>query len=492
MRGGIWIERFSQSLPRRPLPWHTELVVVVFCSSTGSKAAQPPAQAHSQPGAGLPKEMVLPDEIRVAARGGYVDTVRAWLESDDTHDINDVAAGEDDPRVRGCGLLFSAVQYPFPGDQDNSEAMVSYLVARGADVRRRPLGTGPTPLHMACSRALTGAVRDLVRAGADVNAPFLLSPLSTPSVHDFLIPPLSMLFNDFLLELAHGDSDDRTTGEVQEDMYACMLELLRAGAAIDFFHLAEGAGDPTARGLEDAIMELMRSEYAGEDAEDAPRLSHICPPGVEPGQRFLIEDSDGEVYAVEVPTGIRPGMPFQAHPKTLDTLNECLEVARAVRASMYPSASSRLTPWRQYLLAPRLELLRLRSLVGGNRATSRLKRLPSTAASPDKTKRKFDRKFDCKTDAGVRDALAQTAQTAPAPSDFIIPPPRQGYSQRPLSVAALRHIEWLMASQTPKELVWRVLEYWNPIEYCNDCGALSHTRSPCEADCGGRGGLAVA
>merc|ERR1719440_638492 len=105
-----------------------------------------------------------------------------------------------------------------------------------------------------------------------------------------------MLFNDFLLELAHGDSDDRTTGEVQEDMHECMLDLLRAGAAIDFFHNAEGSGDPVARSLEDAIMVLMRSGYAGEDAEDAPRLSHICPPGVEPGQRFLIEDSDGEVY----------------------------------------------------------------------------------------------------------------------------------------------------------------------------------------------------
>ena len=119
--------------------------------------------------------MVLPDRIRVAARGGYVDTVRAWLESDGTHDVNDVAAAEDDPRLRGCGLLFSAVQYPFPGDADNSEAMVSYLVARGADVRHRPLGTGPTPLHLACLRALTGAVRVLVRAGADVNAPFRLA-----------------------------------------------------------------------------------------------------------------------------------------------------------------------------------------------------------------------------------------------------------------------------------------------------------------------------
>ena len=421
--------------------------------------------------------MVLPDKIRVAARGGYLDTVQKWLESDDTHDVNDVAAGEDDPRVRGCGLLFSAVQYPFPGDEDNSEAMVSYLVARGADVRHRPLGTGPTPLHLACLRALTGAVRVLVRAGADVNAPFRLAraPANTgdagrrrvDGAHDGAAP-LSLLFNDFLLELAYDDGDDRTTGEVLDDMYACMLDLLGAGAAIDFFHTAEGSGDPIARGLEDAIVELMRSEYAGEVADDAPLLKHICPPGVEPGQLFLVEDNDGAVYAVEVPTGVRPGMPFQAHPETLGSLNDCLDVARAVRASMYPSASARLTPWRQYLLAPRLELLRLRSLVGGDRATSRLKRLPSTAASRDKTPRKFDRKFDCKTDAGVRDALAQTAQTAPAPSGFIIPPPRQGYSQRPLSVAALRHIEWLMASQTPRELVWRVLEYWNPIEHRND------------------------
>ena len=430
--------------------------------------------------------MVLPDEIRVAARGGYVDTVRAWLESDDTHDVNDVAAAEDDPRLRGCGLLFSAVQYPFPGDQDNSEAMVSYLVARGADVRHRPLGTGPTPLHLACLRALTGAVRVLVRAGADVNAPFRLAraPANTgdagrrrvDGAHDGAVP-LSLLFNDFLLELAYDDGDDRTTGEVLDDMYACMLDLLGAGAAIDFFHTAEGSGDPIARGLEDAIMVLMRSGYAGEVADDAPLLKHICPPGVEPGQLFLVEDNDGEVYAVEVPTGIRPGMLFQAHPETLGSLNDCLDVARAVRASMYPSASSRLTPWRQYVLAPRLELLRLRSLVAQSRASSKLKRsLPSTAATRDKTKRKFD----CRTQAGVLDALAQTK---PAVSGFIIPPPRQGYSQRPLSVATMRHIEWLMASQTPRELVWRVLEYWNPIECCNDCGALSHTRSPC-----GRGG----
>ena len=440
--------------------------------------------------------MVLPDRIRVAARGGYVDTVRAWLESDGTHDVNDVAAAEDDPRLRGCGLLFSAVQYPFPGDADNSEAMVSYLVARGADVRHRPLGTGPTPLHLACLRALTGAVRVLVRAGADVNAPFRLAraPANTgdagrrrvDGAHDGAAP-LSLLFNDFLLELAYDDGDDRTTGEVLDDMYACMLDLLRAGAAIDFFHtVEEGSSIPPARGLEDAIMVLMRSGYAGEVADDAPLLKHICPPGVEPGQLFLVEDNDGEVYAVEVPTGIRPGMPFQAHPETLGSLNDCLDVARAVRASMYPSASARLTPWRQYLLAPRLELLRLRSLVGGNRATSRLKRLPSTAASSDRTPARAGgptaaatggptrcspwtgRKFDCTTRAGVLDALAQT-KPEPAPTGRIIPPPRQSYKQRPLSVAEMRHIEWLMAPQTPRELVWRILAYWSPPLYLPPC-----------------------
>ena len=110
---------------------------------------------------------------------------------------------------------------------------------------------------------------------------------------------------------------------------------------------------------------------------------------------------------------------------------------------------------RRYLL-PRKEILRLRTLVARHRATSKLKRsLQSTVTSRDKTKREFD----CTTQVGVLDALAQTK---PEPG-FIIPPPRQGYTQRPLSVAALRHIEWLMAPQTPRELVWRILAYWNPL-----------------------------
>ena len=116
---------------------------------------------------------------------------------------------------------------------------------------------------------------------------------------------------------------------------------------------------------------------------------------------------------------------------------------------------------RRYLL-PRKAILRLRTLVARHRATSKLKRsLQSTVTSRDKTKREFD----CTTQVGVLDALAQTK---PVQSCFIIPPPRQGYSQRPLSttsVAAMRHIEWLMAPQTPKEIVWRVLKYWDNGRY---------------------------
>ena len=119
---------------------------------------------------------------------------------------------------------------------------------------------------------------------------------------------------------------------------------------------------------------------------------------------------------------------------------------------------------RRYLL-PRKEILRLRTLVARHRATSKLKRsLQSTVTSRDKTKREFD----CTTQVGVLDALAQT-KPEPAPTGRIIPPPRQSYKQRPLSVAAMRHIEWLMAPQTPRELVWRVLEYWSPPLYLPLC-----------------------
>ncbi len=409
--------------------------------------------------------MVLPDNIVIAARDADLSTVQTWLESDETHDVNDVAGadlpGDDVWSVKGRGLLHLAalchgrqedVGYDSAGLLRACE-MVTYLVAHGANVNQRDDG-GEPPLHLACGNALTEAVYVLLRAGADADG------ASTANA------PLYWVFNG-ILQLADNERGDRDTFEVLQDMCTCMVELLQAGAAIDFFHVAEGCGDPM-RGLEDVILEVMYSPWA--DVENAPQCTFTCPPDDlcreyddTGGKRFLYKEWDGQYYAVEVPQLVRPGMTFQAHPKTLGSLTTCLDLAEAVRASMYPSASSRLTPWRQYLLAPRLELLRLRSLVAQSRASSKLKRsLPSTAATRDKT----NRKFDCRTQAGVLDALAQT-KPEPAPTGRTIPPPRQSYKQRPLSIAEsrrvyaeMRHIEWLMAPQTPKELVWRVLAYW--------------------------------
>ena len=85
-------------------------------------------------------------------------------------------------------------------------------------------------------------------------------------------------------------------------------------------------------------------------------------------------------------------------------LGRSLDLARAVRASIYTSASPRLSPWRQYVLAPSVAVLRLRSLVARGRARER----------------------------GV--------VSGPTP----------------------RPIAWLLTPQTPREIVWNVLAFWNP------------------------------
>ena len=85
-------------------------------------------------------------------------------------------------------------------------------------------------------------------------------------------------------------------------------------------------------------------------------------------------------------------------------LGRSLDLARAVRASMYTSASSRICPWRQYVLAPSVAVLRFRSLFFRGRARVR----------------------------GV--------VSGPTP----------------------RPIAWLLTPQTPREIVWNVLAFWNP------------------------------
>ena len=430
--------------------------------------------------------MVLPLDMVRAALHGDLSALQAWLEADAARNVNDVY---DDPgppvgNFHGCGLLFAACSCVAESDQGaGAFDLVEYLVAQGANVHHRPPrargGTGPTPLHRACKYALCGVVAVLVQAGADVNARVNAPTWMTLPGDDAGAAPLGLLFDEAVLHLrARNLGEIRDTGEVLEDMASSMIALLKAGAALDFVHVDKSDPEhpelvPTT--LEDVIKNLMYSGWAA--VENLPQRTFTCPPddvcreyddttwSPHPSKRFLYKEWDGQYYAVEVPRLVRPGMKFEAHPEALGSLTTCLDLAQAVRASMYTLASSRLTPWRQYVLAPRLELMRLRSLVAQSRASSKLKR----SLRPPRPATKSDRKFDCTTQAGVLDALAQTAP-APAPTGrTIIPPPRQSYKQRPLSIAEsrrvyaeMRHIEWLMAPQTPNELVWRVLAYWRP------------------------------
>ena len=48
-------------------------------------------------------------------------------------------------------------------------------------------------------------------------------------------------------------------------------------------------------------------------------LTLICPPGAKPGQQLLFKDDDGQRFTTEVPKGVRPGMKFLAHRKSLGT-----------------------------------------------------------------------------------------------------------------------------------------------------------------------------
>ena len=81
-------------------------------------------------------------------------------------------------------------------------------------------------------------------------------------------------------------------------------------------------------------------------------------------------------------------------------LNDALELARAVRASLATSTSTRLTDWQKYCLVPPKELLRLRSQIARGKAVA--------------------------------------ARSTP------------------------RNLAWLFSPDLPKEIAWRVFAYWNP------------------------------
>ena len=96
-------------------------------------------------------------------------------------------------------------------------------------------------------------------------------------------------------------------------------------------------------------------------------------------------------------------------------LGHSLNLVRTVRASMYTSASSRLSPWRQFVLAPSVAVLRLRSLAARGRAHEVT----------------WDR-------PGSRSRA-------------------RGRTPRPIA--------WLLDPHTPNDIVWNVLAFWNPRNY---------------------------
>ena len=81
-------------------------------------------------------------------------------------------------------------------------------------------------------------------------------------------------------------------------------------------------------------------------------------------------------------------------------LNDALHLARAVRASLATSTSTRLTDWQKYCLVPSKELLRLRSQIARGKVVA-------TRSTP-------------------------------------------------------QHLARLFARSLPNEIAWRVLAFWNP------------------------------
>ena len=164
------------------------------------------------------RAMVLPENIVDAAYSGDVITVRAWLDEDAAHDVNDV----DDS---GVGLLNCAgasleIQDP---------ALIALLLARGVDVNQRRYWT---TLQLACAWRSVGAVELLLSHGADADLVTL--------EHNH--PPLMMVLGSFESFAGIGDlaryrdraaRTNRTLLTYCRDIYACIVLFLRAGASPD-------------------------------------------------------------------------------------------------------------------------------------------------------------------------------------------------------------------------------------------------------------------
>ena len=289
--------------------------------------------------------MVLPPEISNAARARDMDAVRQFVESNPER-INEsfehVGDGE------GLNLLTVAI------GRHTSIEMVRYLISRGADVERR--NSNITPLYCACFLPDAEAMALLLQAGANVNR----RDLGIIYRRDLLF----YLLDDskFVDYDNGGPRSAETVAETTDRIFECLKLLLRAGLALDVHERRDF-------GLQPELLRLMPLEQ--------------------------IIDERIQSLADRVPTS---ALADAGH------LGRSLDLVRAVRASLYTSASPRLSLWRQYVLAPSVAVLRLRSLAARGRARVR----------------------------GV--------VSGPTP----------------------RPIAWLLTPQTPREIVWNVLAFWNP------------------------------
>ena len=223
--------------------------------------------------------------------------------------------------------------------------MVRYLISRGADVERR--NSNITPLYCACFLPDAEAMALLLQAGANVNRRDL-GIIYRMGLVDYLLNDSKFVDTD-----NGGPRSAETVAETTDRIFECLKLLLRAGLALDVHERRDF-------GLQPELLRLM------------------------PLEQIIDERIQSLAYA--------------GH------LGRSLDLVRAVRASIYTSASPRLSPWRQYVLAPSVAVLRFRSLFFRGRARVR----------------------------GV--------VSGPTP----------------------RPIAWLIAPRTPREIVWNVLAFWNP------------------------------
>ena len=248
--------------------------------------------------------MVVPENIVDAAESGDVTTVRAWLDADPAHDVNDFDR-------EGCGLLTVAGSCV---DVTRGAALIAFLLARGADVNQRRGVTRLTTLHLACLGASPRAVEPLLLHGADVNA--LLADVEKPPHSPLSVAAGSLDYRITENELAadtdmdrlryKAESTHRTVIAFCQDTHACIVLLLRAGASLD---------GPAAGG-------------------NRPEV--------------ILERRIGEI-------------PAPSHPDFLPKmeLKLALDRLKAVRAA---------GGWRKWTLVPPKKLLRLRSLIARGRA----------------------------------------------------------------------------------------------------------------------------